>query len=112
MSHDFSKTPVAMVPFTMKLKNCMLETPVKFTWSWDSSKSHSYSSVELVGISAETLELGPSEETQVSLEAMVTEAGVHGLQNLTIVVHREGADDEVYHPNDQWLVHVVDSSSS
>ena len=111
-SHDFSKTPVAMVPFTMKLKNCMLETPVKFTWSWDSSKSHSYSSVELVGISAETLELGPSEETQVSLEAMVTEAGVHGLQNLTIVVHREGADDEVYHPNDQWLVHVVDSSSS
>lgn len=107
--HDFSKSPVAMVPFTVKLKNCMLETPVKFTWNWDSSKSHSSSSIELIGTCAETIELGPSEETHVSLEALVTEAGVHDLQNLSIVVH-QGAEDEVYHPTDQWLIHLVDSS--
>lgn len=108
--HDFSQSPVAMVPFTVKLKNSMLETPVKFTWNWDSSNSHSSSSIELIGTCAETIELGPSEETHVSLEALVTEAGVHDLQNLSIVVHQEGAEDEVYHPTDQWLIHLVDSS--
>lgn len=109
--HDFSKMPVAMVPFTLKLTNRMLETPVKFTWSWEAKNS---SALELLGTCAQTIELDPSQETEISLEAMVTEAGVHDLQNLSFVVHREGTHenegDETYSLSEQWLIHLIDSS--
>jgi hypothetical protein len=128
--HDFSKTPVALVPWTMTLKNRMLETPLRFTWSWVESKSksesstqaaqqHSSSCLEPIGTCAQTLELDPTEETEIPLEVLVTEAGVHDLQNLRFVVHRgkdpnnntEEEEDVTYHLSQQWLIHLVDSSS-
>ncbi len=105
--HDFSQSPVAILPFTLKLNNRMLETPVKFTWSWESAPS---SALELMGTCAQTLELNPSQETEISLQAMVTEAGVHDLQKLLFVVHKNGQEDETHRLSEQWLLHVVDSS--
>jgi len=105
--HDFSETPVAILPFTLKLNNRMLETPVKFTWSWESAPS---SALELMGTCAQTLELNPSQETEISLQAMVTEAGIHDLQKLSFVVHKNGQEDETHHLSEQWLLHMVDSS--
>ena len=112
--HDFSQTPTALVPFALKLNNLMLETPVRFTWSWEPQGS-SLSSLELVGTCSQTLELGPSQEIEIPLEVLVIDAGVYDLQNLRFVVHR-GLDttpdqDELHCLSQQWLIHVVDSSS-
>ena len=105
--HDFSQTPVAILPFTLKLDNLMLETPVRFTWSWESAPS---STLELLGTCAQTLELLPSQETEISLQAMVTEPGVHDLQKLSFVVHKGNGKDETHRLSEQWLLHLVDSS--
>ena len=106
VEHDFSQKPVAVVPFTLKLTNRLLESPVRFTWAWESSSSSS--SLELIGTCAQTLELKASQETEIHLEVLVTEAGVHDLQNLRFVVHRE--TDETYDISQQWLIHLVDTS--
>jgi hypothetical protein len=108
--HNFSEQPVALVPFTLKLNNRMLETPVRFTWAWDSSPTVSSSSLELVGTCAQTLELDPCQETEIPMEVMITEAGVHDLQNLLFVVHRETEEDTTYRLSQEWLIHLVDSS--
>ena len=124
--HDFSQTPVALVPWSLTLKNRMLETPLRFTWSWvEAAQQHSTtttpSCLEPIGTCAQTLELDPTQETEIPLEVLVTEAGVHNLQNLRFVVHRghdpnnntedEKEEDVTYRLSQQWLIHVVDSSS-
>ena len=112
VEHDFSQKPVTGVPFTLKLKNRMLETLVKFTWTWESK---TLSSLELIGTCEQMLELAPNQETEISLEVLVTEAGVYNLQNLRIIVHR-GSDgnaetDKTFQLPQQWLIHVVDTST-
>jgi hypothetical protein len=113
VEHDFSKRPAAQVPFTLNLSNRLLESPVRFTWIWESLESPS--SLELMGTCAQTLELDPSEKTDISLEILVTKAGMHNLQNLRFVVHRgtdpDVEEDSTYTLSQQWLIHLVDSSS-
>ena len=113
--HDFSRAPATIVPVTLTLTNRMLATPVRFTWSWEPLGSPG-SSPDLIGTCAETIELGPSQEVEIPLEFLVTEAGIHDLQNLRFVVHR-GTDadpegDETHCLSQQWLIHVADASSS
>lgn len=112
--HDFSQSPFAKVSVVVKLKNRMLETPVSFSWSFSESQSSS-SSFEWIGIFQQQVELACNEEISVPFEVLVCEPGIHNLQTLSFVVRRStnASDQEnvTYNLSQQWLLHLVDSSS-
>jgi len=127
MEHDFSKSPLARVPIGVTLKNRMLETPVKFSWSWDpmapllSSSSSSFGDFELIGICQQHLELDANAEITIPLEVLIPRAGTYNLQALrfsidppdgtTTATNPNGTNKNVtYHLSHQWLVQLLDST--
>ena len=112
MSHDFSQSPAALVPMKVILKNRMLESPVKFSFKWEQPTTVSSSSFELIGTCEQKLELDASEEITIPFELLLPKAGVHNLQALRFVVHHENKEDVTYHLSQQWLLHLIDDSSS
>ena len=108
ISHDFSLGP-ALVPMKVTLKNCMLESSVKFSVSWEAT-----STFEVIGTTEQSLELDANEEVTIPFEALVPKAGVHNLQMFRFVVQQheqqQQKDATTYHLPQQWLIHIVDSS--
>ena len=106
ISHNFSISP-ALVRVEVTLKNRMIETSVKFSMSWTPT-----STFELIGTCEQNLELVASEEVTVPFEALIPKAGVHNLQALKLIVRHEQEEDKIYNLSQQWLINVVDSSST
>jgi hypothetical protein len=105
VSHDFSKGP-AIVPMKVALRNRMLETPVEFQVCFESS-----SKFDLIGMKMHRFTLDPSAQTTLPLKALVQRAGVYDLQAVELTVMHENTES-TYQLSQQWLVSVLDVSSS
>jgi len=101
--HDFSKGPV-VVPLKVILRNRMLESPVEFQVQFDSKAAF-----DLIGTKLHTLNLEPSGEVTLALEALVQRAGVYDLQALELIVKHE-KQEVTYQLSQQWLVSVKNGS--
>lgn len=105
VAHDFLQGP-ALVPMKVTLRNRMLESPVDFYICSDP-----VAAFELSGSTMQRFKLEPSAEISISYEALVPRPGIHDLMVFRFVVI-EGKEEVTYPLSQQWLIHLIDSSSS
>jgi hypothetical protein len=87
------------------LRNRMLESPVNFSVSVDIKKN----GFELIGLDVLLLSLEPSDDIVIPFEVLIPQPGIHNLQALQLIV-RHNDEDLPYPLEQQWLLHVSDSS--
>lgn len=133
LEHDFSKGPVVrtlnytgmdvriicctyvlyssfsqIVPVEVTLRNQMVESSVDFVVSIAEQAN-----MDIIGPERLTLSLKASETITLPFDALLSRGGIHDLQSMHLTIQdSEETKEEISHSLDQqWLVHISDSSS-
>ena len=106
LTHNFSVSGPACVPFEITLRNNLVETPVAFEFSVKRPKMF-----EVVGSEVFPWTMNGGDEVTIPLQAVIPMPGVYNLQQTHLTVTEAG--NALQHPCDlQWLVMIKDSSES